>query len=560
MQYTPEELISCFLFNALTKEKAAAFSEWIKADPENSRALIRSAMLHRGIHDYFGSKDTASRQLIEEDMKGLSASGIVAFKDEMWAALSKQEQNAPAVHIQKEESNAPVTFEPAAVQASPRVYSKGTLWFSIISIAASFLLCFYVWTHPRHIPQDVATLVDLYQAKWLNLDEGFKPGDRLFDSGSSFNLAQGIAKIQFDNGAQVVVEGPAEFSFESSERMRLTYGKLYAKVPKQAVGFRVNTPACGVIDLGTEFGMDVTSRGETNVHLFKGKASLVTSFDRQSQQSQVLYKEQAKSVSGSGTIAEISFQERRFIRDFDSGHNILWNGEKLSLASIASGGRGFGKAPVNQGLDPSSGTLVSNQVEQRSNVAIEGYIPIVSLPFVDGIFVPDGEKGPVRLTSAGHSYDGFGDTDGRYFMPIGSYTFVTMYHTDGLRNTPLALEGFAGETAENLCVHANSGITFDLQKIRESMPFVNITGFSSSYGMTKPRKDQDVVASNFYVFVDGVPCLEKKSVSNLDEPCRIDIPLTAANRFLTLVCTQGDQNFGDWSLFVNPMLTLELSE
>jgi hypothetical protein len=560
MNYTPEEIISFFLLHSdrLTQEQANAFSAWIKASPENSRLFIQASLLHRGIHDYFCSTDATCRQLIESGLSDASDSKV-PFEGRVWAELSREEKNAPAIKIHKTEAASPekVTFN--AVNSTPRVSPKGYLWFSMVSIAASLLLVLYVWMNPRHIPQDVATVTDVFQAKWDQPQNTLQKGVRLFDNRKPLGLLGGVIKMQFDNGVQVVIEGPAVFSVDAYERVRLTSGKLYAKVPRQAIGFRVNTPNCSVIDMGTEFGMDVNTRGETSVHLMKGKASLVTSSQQRLQQSQILQENQAASVTYAGVIEPVAFQDCRFVRDFDSESRILWNGENLDLAAIAAGGSGL-KRIVNRGIDPLTGTLAEGNIETRDQGATTDYIMASAIPYVDGVFVPDGGEGPVQMTSAGHTFDGFGDTTGQYFMNIGSYSDVYMVKFTGNTYTSLHLPGFSDENAVNLCLHANAGITFDLQKIRTSMPFAAIKGFSSFFGVSSTLENDDIVSSDFYVFVDGHPRMVEKNVSNTDQPRQITIPLTHLDRFLTLVCTEGDLNYGDWSVFVNPVLELELAD
>ena len=555
MKYSPEELISRFLLDSLSQEQADAFSEWLKKRPENVRLLIRSALQHRGIHEYFRSTDIIPSRLREDDLTVSPR----PFEEEFWAELSREERDAPTVQVEKPDSppTHAVSFHKA--DPTPRVYPKGQLWFSIVSIAATVLLFAYVWTHPRHIPQDVATVVDIYQAKWADPSAAIHKETRMFDNRKPLSLVQGVIKLQFDSGAQVVVQGPAEFSIEAYERMKLNFGKLYAKVPSQAVGFRVNSPHCSLIDLGTEFGISVTDQGETNVHLAKGKASLVTSFRKQPQQNQILQHHQAKKVTPSGEVESISFEENAFVRDFDSSNAVLWNGQTLSLASIVTGRNGFNGVVENIGIDQKTGKLAYGNVEERGRPKVEGYVSVPDIPFIDGIFVPDGEFGPVQLTSAGHVYREFENTDGEYFMPVGVYSFINMYMTGKRENASIHLEGYPRESSVNLCMHANSGITFDLQKIRETIPFAQITQFSSVYGVPKTRGEQDILTSNFYVFVDGVAREIKMSVSSHDKPGQISVPLTKTDRFLTLVCTQDANNFGDWSVFVNPVLELELA-
>lgn len=88
-------------------------------------------------------------------------------------------------------------------------------------------------------------------------------------------LKSGIAQIEFYEGARVAIEGPAEFELISSGEATCTLGKLSAQVPPQAKGFRVNTPKGSIVDLGTEFGLDVNAT-RSEVHVFKGEIALHT--------------------------------------------------------------------------------------------------------------------------------------------------------------------------------------------------------------------------------------------------------------------------------------------
>jgi len=86
-------------------------------------------------------------------------------------------------------------------------------------------------------------------------------------------LKSGIAQIEFYQGARVLIEGPAELQLVSSSEATCTRGKLSAQVPPQAKGFRINTPKGTIVDLGTEFGLDV-SAANAEVHVFKGEVEL----------------------------------------------------------------------------------------------------------------------------------------------------------------------------------------------------------------------------------------------------------------------------------------------
>jgi catechol 2,3-dioxygenase-like lactoylglutathione lyase family enzyme len=84
-------------------------------------------------------------------------------------------------------------------------------------------------------------------------------------------LAAGVLELQTRRGAQLVIEAPAAFRFESPQRLRLTKGRIAAEVPARAKGFTVVTPSGEAIDLGTRFAVDVPASGEAEVHVFSGE-------------------------------------------------------------------------------------------------------------------------------------------------------------------------------------------------------------------------------------------------------------------------------------------------
>lgn len=83
-----------------------------------------------------------------------------------------------------------------------------------------------------------------------------------------------MAVIEFATGARVVLEAPAEFVPQSAGRSLLTRGRLVAHVPARATGFTVATPMVEVIDLGTEFGVQVDDARSTDVHVLRGEVEV----------------------------------------------------------------------------------------------------------------------------------------------------------------------------------------------------------------------------------------------------------------------------------------------
>ncbi|MCM8525925.1 MAG: FecR domain-containing protein [Lentisphaeraceae bacterium] len=86
-------------------------------------------------------------------------------------------------------------------------------------------------------------------------------------------LKKGIVHLEFFCGASVILEGPAEFDVNSSWEGFCHKGKLRANVPPAAHGFRIDTPKNKIVDLGTEFGVNVGSE-EESVVVFEGEIEL----------------------------------------------------------------------------------------------------------------------------------------------------------------------------------------------------------------------------------------------------------------------------------------------
>jgi len=102
------------------------------------------------------------------------------------------------------------------------------------------------------------------------LEKGVALADGALLPAGPLHLASGVAQIELFSGVTVIVEGAAEFEIISAMEMRVTQGKVRARVPEPAHGFRIHTTAGEVVDLGTEFAMNV-SGVQSEVHVLDGE-------------------------------------------------------------------------------------------------------------------------------------------------------------------------------------------------------------------------------------------------------------------------------------------------
>jgi hypothetical protein len=87
-------------------------------------------------------------------------------------------------------------------------------------------------------------------------------------------------------------------------------------------------------------------------------------------------------------------------------------------------------------------------------------------------------------------------------------------------------------------MHANVGITFDLQAIRSHFPGVRIRGFRTKAGIEKGALRPETINADFWILVDGKLRYQKRQVKEkILFP--IEIELSETDRFLTLVTTDG---------------------
>jgi hypothetical protein len=112
----------------------------------------------------------------------------------------------------------------------------------------------------------VARVLASMEAEW----EGgaFEPGSSLLPD--TFHLRSGTVELELAEGVRLSIRGSAEFELVNGNRVHLTSGNLVARIPEQALGFLMTTLQSEVVDLGTEFGLEVNDAGQTDVHVING--------------------------------------------------------------------------------------------------------------------------------------------------------------------------------------------------------------------------------------------------------------------------------------------------
>ena len=511
------------------------------------------------INTYLGVQDPNNLKVLHDNSRD------VPYDIELWKALAENEANAPGIHIEKPDDT-PVELGLAKTAKLERQISRLSIYTLILSAAAVLLIMIMVWVSPPI--SIVATLTDSINAEWIST-EGIPAKGEVLRQGS-LTLARGFAEITFDDGAVVVVEAPAVIDLESAGSMFVTSGKISAHVSDYATGFTVNTLSGSIVDLGTEFGVRVEGDGTCDLHMFKGKANLIAGRKNQRKTPQIINANEARSVDfTTGEVKDISLSEKSFVRRIDSEKGFIWRGQDVQLADIVGGGNGFGNGSSDIAIDLASGKVVDGFLPYYV-MSNRDYHSVTSLPFIDGVFVPDGEEGPVITTSAGHVFDNCPDTYGISWGAIfkdGRYAYPSETKTIKLRNWRnfeiLQLDGqeYMGNPKSAITMHSNIGITFDLAAIRNEIPDLDIAGFSALFGMadnvTEHVGDNFTPLVDVWVLVDGRIRYSKTAIGVDNEAENIQFAIKGNDRFLTLIVTDANGNINnDWTMFADPVLKL----
>jgi ferric-dicitrate binding protein FerR (iron transport regulator) len=570
------KLILELLDGTISSERFAVLDRMITKEPEAASyyaefIAVNSALCKPGS---VGTYVIAQNKFVEPDIDEV-----------LWKALAEEEKHSEAVEIEEpaeevEEESGFVTKGTVAPQN--RRVSRFSLCTAIVSTAALLMLLLYIWLTPPRLPI-VATLSETANAKWA--DSSLPSAEASELRIGARKLIRGFARITFNKGAEVLVQAPSEFTLEGEDQIFLQSGKIFSTVPAGAVGFVVRTPGATVVDYGTEFGVAVDSSGQTEAHVFNGKVELRSGSDP------IRFNAVAKLTAGmaglidtTGRLSteELKAEPDKFVRAILPTSTTSKVRASLDLADVVGGGDGFGSSRQGLVLDPVTGGLIDYaQLQQRGwylnpeakagsrnnwikvddpQTGGNSYVEVPTVSYIDGIFVPDGGSGPVKVSSASHVFMGCPNTNNQFWAGITNYGKIAN-GKDFMDLHPMRLGGRNWGTASQpgIFMHANVGVTFDLKTIRSSLPSTTIKSFRSQCGIGD--KTATTAKADFWVLVDGQVRFTSKGMKTGDMPKTIYVELSEQDRFLTLVTTDSNNdNSNDWCIFAMPSLELVRQE
>jgi hypothetical protein len=254
-----------------------------------------------------------------------------------------------------------------------------------------------------------------------------------------------------------------------------------------------------------------------------------------------------------GSWARVPCDPSRFI------HGLRPQGFSLDFADLVAGGDGFGTAAAD-GIDPSNGELFSGPSLGFIPDWKPFFHPVSNIGPVDGVFIPDGRRGPTVVDSANHLFQ-FPATSGEAYDIIRRGGTYDTPQNGGRPQQPGIPPVFGGVNyrapgRNALGMHANVGISVDLQDIAYRHPGLRVERFTTMLANVGQKGWPYKGKADFWVLLDGRLAAHYPGLTPAHEPLALDIAIDG-QRYLTLVSTDGG-NGGtlDWITLGDPRIHL----
>lgn len=428
----------------------------------------------------------------------------------------------------------------------------------LYAIAAIIMLGMLILTslsllRPRARGPEVGVLAGGYEAQWRGAQP--RPGEPLH--AGPYDLREGAVQMDLGRGASLLLEAPCQVELTSAGEVILQGGRLAAVVPPQARGFRVRTRTAVITDLGTEFGVITHPDGSTEAHVLEGRIRVALDPNESGRPASLVVNEgQATEVDAAGRTIRggLAAQADLFLLQLPTLSQPAGPSERVSLADLVGGGNGHGTGTLDRGIDVATGQAfrLPPTVIRRSRRS--EFYPTPQWGGIDGVFVPNGGLGPVVISSTGLRFWACPETVGTYYGgPANSGKFFDL---PSQQFYAARLNGIRFGTPRHpaLTLHPNAGITFDLDRIRQDNPKVQIDRFTAVCGIPKDAPEQQFSSADVWVLLDGVVRLHLRYPAGQVVVEKVDVPIPAPTRFLTLATTCSGRADYSWILLGDPFL------
>lgn len=401
-----------------------------------------------------------------------------------------------------------------------------------------------------------------------------RPGDFLMrlPVGELLHLEHGMAKLEFASAAFVLLRAPVKLQILGPGHVLLKQGRLTGK--SEESDFIVQTPNAYVVDVGTAFGVSVDEYSATDVVVFEGEVHVRRT--AASKEKVRLTTGMAVRADRSGiTDSQVDANAHMFEREFNGRRPTNLGMGEISLVDVICGSdpNEFRSAGS---IDPETGmwsTLPwSESKGVRGKVGTGTVVPVKWNPWVHGIFVPNQQSQKLVFDLSGNTVDLPAITGGGW-GPVWARRKMNRQLDPLASELDRDLEGFwgAGTTTALLDrsrwvrdgvvgLHANVGITIDLQAIRQShgsavKTFRGVLAHLEQSHVSQPFQPE--AKATFQVFVDGKLRYNRTDFCRQDGDTMFGVELNEGDQLMSLIATDGaDGPVYDRVILLDPILEL----
>lgn len=355
-------LASASLRDELTDDQATRLEQLVLENPAARRLLASYLLTSASLQEWVTTNGAQSRGPVSATQDVGSKTDLLLDVDTEYI-LSILDEDAERAKLEAEELAEIERLNAEKLLAVQReqdrhgrlgpVSVRRKIFFATLStLAAATIISIFLFVGRETESAFAAKIVGTSELVWVDAGESMQL-ETILLANQTLEIESGLLEIEFGDGAQVVLEGPARFTIESHGVGDLQLGKLAARVPSKAIGFTIKTPSLTLVDLGTEFGLEVESSGATRAETYQGLVELhLPGRGIQASRTIRLTKNEAARFDlVKGTLARTGADASRFVRSIPTGHSsgvfsdhfdpasshTHWDGAKVSRSSIWDG-------------------------------------------------------------------------------------------------------------------------------------------------------------------------------------------------------------------------------
>lgn len=310
-----DELVSLLLDEEIQSAQLEELVEIVSGDPQQLQLLRQHLAISDRLSQFADEMRSEERFMASLEARSKAAEDSDSFLSRVFASVRDDEGGAGSLHearagAERKGSSIPSsTGWVAAAVAALLLVAVLVMQYGMddaaVEVAQSESIADDIPDSGVAVLTEVSALQGNAPKNWV-VGETIPPGTMSWDTG--------LVQLEFYCGATVVVEGPADIEILDEFRVVCKKGRLRAHVPEPARGFAVLAPSFELVDLGTEFGLDIAEDGSTEVHVFDGRVELYEpKSDRDQTTRRELQAGDALTVGGDGSAKEIEIRDEDFV-------------------------------------------------------------------------------------------------------------------------------------------------------------------------------------------------------------------------------------------------------